>query len=121
MALSHSAYGIIMLPATMQLCTALATLAMTLDKRPDLTIKLKKVEDAEQGERKTLVEGSAELIQRALTMCLSERSTNKNGIGPDGRPEGKKIGIYSFANMVLKLLFQACSFLFCYHNVLTQG
>lgn len=80
---------------------------MMLDKRPDLTRKLRKMADSDQGEgRKTLVEGTAESIQRAFTMCLTERSANRNGVGRDGMPEGKKIGIYSFANMVLKLLFQ---------------
>ena len=79
---------------------------MTLDKRPDLTRRLR-MSNIDQGEtRKTLVEGTAESIQRAFTMCLTERSANRNGIGRDGKPEGKKIGIYSFANLVLKLLFQ---------------
>lgn len=81
---------------------------MTLDKRPDLTSRLRKIANLDQGEtRKSLVEGTAESIQRAFTMCLTERSTNRNGI-KDGKPEGKKIGIYSFANLVLKLLFQVC-------------
>lgn len=92
----------------MQLCDALAKLAMSLDKRPDLTARLRKVANIDQGEtRKSLVEGTAELIQRAFTMCLTERSSNRNGI-KDGKPEGKKVGIYSFANLVLKLLFQVC-------------
>jgi hypothetical protein len=106
-ALSNSQYGIVVLPATIQLCYGLSKLATMLDKRPDLTQKLRKVTNADQGEsRKTLVEGTAESIQRAFTMCLTERSTNRNGIGKDGKPEGKKVGIYSFANLVLKLLFQ---------------
>jgi len=80
---------------------------MTLDKRPDLTRRLRKVTDIDQGEtRKTLVESTAESIQRAFTMCLTERSANRNGIGRDGKPEGKKIGIYSFANLALKLFFK---------------
>lgn len=80
-----------------------------LDKRPDLTSRLRKVANVDQGEsRKSLVEGTAESIQRAFTMCLTERSSNRNGVGKDGKPEGKKIGIYSFANLVLKLLFQVC-------------
>lgn len=84
---------------------------MMLDKRPDLTLKLRKMADSNQGEeRKTLVESTAECIQRAFTMCLTERSANRNGIGRDGLPEGKKIGIYCFANMVLKLLFQVTQF-----------
>ena len=82
---------------------------MMLDKRPDLTRRLRKVTSIDQGEaRKTLVEGTAESIQRAFTICLTERSTNRNGVGRDGKPEGKKVGIYSFANLVLKLLFQVC-------------
>ena len=79
---------------------------MMLDKRPDLTIKIRKA--ADEGDRKTLVESTAELIQRAFTICLTERTANRNGISREGRPESKKIGIYSFANMVLKLLFQVC-------------
>jgi hypothetical protein len=82
---------------------------MLLDKRPDLTSRLRKVANVDQGEtRKSLVEGTAESIQRAFTMCLTERSSNRNGIAKDGKPEGKKVGIYSFANLVLKLLFQVC-------------
>jgi hypothetical protein len=94
------------LPATIQLSSTLARLAMMLDKRPDLTRKLLKIADVDQEARKTLVEGTAESIQRAFTMCLTERTANRNGIGRDGKPEGKKVGIYSFANMVLRLLFQ---------------
>lgn len=105
-ALSNPTHGIVILPTVIQLSSALARLAMQLDKRPDLTRQLKKVANVDQGEtRKTLVEGTAESIQRAFTMCLTERSLNRNGV-KDGKPEGKKIGIYSFANMVLKLLFQ---------------
>jgi nuclear mRNA export protein PCID2/THP1 len=105
-ALSNATYGIIVLPATIQLCSTLARLAMMLDKRPDLTRKMVKISDVDQESRKTLVEGTAESIQRAFTMCLTERTANRNGIGRDGKPEGKKVGIYSFANMVLRLLFQ---------------
>lgn len=96
-----------MLPTAIQLSTALAKLAMTLDKRPDLTRRLRRVADVDAGEtRKTLVEGTAETIQRAFTVCLTERTTNRNGVGADGKPEGKKVGIYSFANLALKLFFQ---------------
>ncbi|KAL3421111.1 cop9 signalosome complex subunit 12 [Phlyctema vagabunda] len=107
-ALSNATYGIVVLPTAIQLSAALAKLAITLDKRPDLTQKLRKVANMDQGgeTRKSLVEGTAESIQRAFTMCLTERTSNRNGIGMDGQPEGKKIGIYSFANLVLKLLFQ---------------
>lgn len=102
--MSNNSYGIIVLPTTIQLSAALAKLAMTLDKRPDLTRRLRLTSDGGEA-RKTLVEGTAESIQRAFTMCLTERSANRNGV-KDGKPEGKKIGIYSFSNLVLKLLFQ---------------
>ncbi|RAL67008.1 hypothetical protein DID88_007788 [Monilinia fructigena] len=68
-ALSNPTYGIVILPTAIQLSTALAKLAMTLDKRPDLTRRLRRVADVDAGEnRKTLVEGTAETIQRAFTM-----------------------------------------------------
>lgn len=103
----NSSHGIVVLPAAIQLSYGLAKLAMMLDKRPDLTRRLRKVVNVDEGEsRKTLVEGTAESIQRAFTVCLTERSTNPNGIGKDGKPEGKKVGIYSFANLALKLYFQ---------------
>lgn len=102
-----------MLPTTIQLSATLAKLAVTLDSRPDLTRKIRKVANLDQGEtRKTLVEGTAEVIQKAFTMCLTERTSNRSGIGQDGKPEGKKVGIYSFANLVLKLLFQVLSITF---------
>lgn len=102
--MAHPSHGILMLPTTIQLCSTLARLATMLDKRPDLTSKVQKRAN-NQDEKKSLVEATAELIQRAFTICLTERTPNRNGIR-DGKPEGKKIGIYSFANMVLKLLFQ---------------
>jgi hypothetical protein len=105
----NSPHGIVVLPAAIQLAYGLAKLAMMLDKRPDLTRRLRKVVNVDEGEsRKTLVEGTAESIQRAFTVCLTERSTNANGLGKDGKPEGKKVGIYSFANLALKLYFQVC-------------
>lgn len=76
-----------------------------LDKRPDLTAKVRQVEEDPEA-RKTLVEMTAESIQRAFTICLVTKTASQNGVDMDGNPEGKKIGIYTFSNMVLKLLFQ---------------
>ncbi|KAG9239001.1 COP9 signalosome-like protein complex subunit 12 [Amylocarpus encephaloides] len=100
-ALSNPSYGIVVLPTAIQLSSNLAKLGMMLDKRPDLTSRLRKVADAGGEGRKTLVEGTAETIQRAFTMCLTDRSHSAGS-----KPGGRKVGIYSFANMVLKLLFQ---------------
>ena len=105
-ALSHVIHGLVILPTAIQLCSDLARLAIQLDQRPDLTRRLRQVASVDQSEgRKTLVQATAESIQRAFTICLTERSSNRDGV-KDGKPEGKKIGIYSFANMVLKLFFQ---------------
>lgn len=77
-----------------------------LDKRPDLTSRMGNTADVESGEpKKSLVETTAESIQRGFTICLTERGESSTGI-KDNRPEGKKVGIYSFANLVLKLLFR---------------
>lgn len=95
----HALSGILVLPTTIQLSTALATLAMTLDKRLDLTRRWRAVDDGEA--RKTLVEGTAESIQQAFTMCLTERTSNRDGV-KGRKPEGKKVSIYSFANLILK-------------------
>ncbi|CCU82187.1 PCI domain-containing protein [Blumeria hordei DH14] len=102
--LSHPSHGSVLLPAAVYLCSCLAKLTMMLDKRPDLTARIRKF--ADEGERKTLVESTAETIQRAFTICLTERTTNRNGIARDGGPESKKVEIYKFANMVLRLLYQ---------------
>jgi hypothetical protein len=108
-AFSHATFGIIILPATLQICDALTRLASALDKRPDLTNQLRSISNADQGEgRKSLVEATAEAIQRAFTICLTERTSSQSGV-LDGKPEGKKSGIYSFANLVLRLLFQVRS------------
>lgn len=80
-----------------------ARLSLQLDKRRDLTVNLRKAADEES--RKSLVESTAETIQKAFTTCLNARTSNISGV-KDDKPEGKKAGIYSFANLVLRLLFQ---------------
>jgi len=105
-AFSHNR-GLVCLTTAIRTCDALAKLAMTLDKRPDLTVNLRKESSGEDGP-KSLVETTAEIIQKAFTVCLTARASSPDGI-KDGKPEGKKVGIYPFANLVLKLLFQVSS------------
>ncbi|KAI9851611.1 MAG: hypothetical protein M1838_003205 [Thelocarpon superellum] len=109
--LSNASMGLVVLPTCLSLSATLARLAMGLDKRPELTahlIRRKSMVDAgdDSESKQTLVEGTAELLQRPFTICLTDRTASGTGIGRDGRPEGKKVGIYLFANLVLKLLFQ---------------
>jgi hypothetical protein len=53
-----------------------------------------------EGERKSVVESAADIIQKIFTSCLTDRSSTRWTV-----PKGKKVGVYIFANLVLKLLF----------------
>ncbi|KOS18016.1 PCI domain-containing protein [Escovopsis weberi] len=98
-AFAHPTYGSMLLQVSMSLSETLARLTMTLNRRPDLTRRLRVVDD---DSRKSVAESSAEIIQKIFTTCLTDRTGNRTS-----RPEGKRVGVYMFANLVLKLLF-AC-------------
>ncbi len=98
------------LPTVVALSKSLAALAIGLDKRPELIAHLTKRGasaggDSETGERITLVENSANVIREAFKKCLSERSGNASGLDSNGKPKGRRIGIYLTANLCLKLFF----------------
>lgn len=99
----------VVLPTVISLSRTLARLAIGLDKRPDLIAHLirreSSVDNVEATERVTLVESSANVIREAFKKCLSERSGNASGIDSNGKPEGRRIGIYLTANLCLKLFF----------------
>lgn len=86
-----------LLQASMSLSETLSRLTMSLNRRPDLTRKLRTGDD---DNRKSVAESSAEIIQKIFTTCLTDRTS-----GRYNKPEGKKVGVYMFANLVLKLLF----------------
>ena len=87
----------------------LARLAIGLDRHPELVAGLTRREsnttNGETAERVTLVENTANTIREAFKKCLSERSGQSSGLTQDGKPEGRKIGIYVTANLCLKLFF----------------
>lgn len=89
-----------LLQTSMSLSEVLSQLTMMLNKRPDLTAR--RGAGDEEG-RKSVAETSAEIIQKIFTACLTDRSSARFS-----RPEGKKVGVYMFANLVLKLLFAVC-------------
>ena len=97
------------MPTVISLSKTLARLAIGLDRRPDLVASLtrrqSKAGSEETGERVTLVENTANTIREAFKKCLSERSGQASGLTQDGKPEGRKIGIYVTANLCLKLFF----------------
>ena len=97
-------YGTMMLQTCISFTQSLSNLAMMLHKRPELTMAMAKLSSGGE-ERKSIVESTAEVIQKIFTMCLTDRTSARYA-----KPEGKKVGIYIFANKVLKLLFAVGAF-----------
>ena len=104
-ALGDGQHGVIMLPVSLYYCRVLAKLSIGLEARPDLTANHLDEEDGteEATERSTLVEKSANVVREAFIKCLTDRS---GAPGKQGKPEGKKSGVYSAANLCLKLLYK---------------
>ena len=101
--------GIVVLPSIISFSKTLSRLAIGLDKRPDLIAHLNQMGAGTGGddvaERVTLVESSANVIREALKKCLSEKVGNATGLDVNGRPDGRRIGIYLLGNICLKLFF----------------
>jgi hypothetical protein len=106
-ALTHGTLGYLMLRIVLTNARLVCRLAIGLDKRPELIAHLKSAEGQQQsggedgGSRETLPERAANIIRVAFVTCLNDRSQVK-----DGKPEGRKKGIYIIANLCLKILFQ---------------
>ncbi|CAK7197592.1 hypothetical protein SEUCBS139899_000240 [Sporothrix eucalyptigena] len=108
-AFTHPA-GPMMLETSVAISESLTKLAMVLHRRPDL---MHRVQPAVAGgsaaaaaasggdeERKSLVESTADAIQKVCTACVTDRSSARFA-----RPEGRRVAVYRLANLVLKLLF----------------
>lgn len=103
-ALTHGTLGYLMLPIVVTNAKLVCKLAIGLDRHPELISHLKSGQTGgeEGGPRETLPERAANILRQAFVTCLNDRSP---GI-KDGKPEGKKSGIYTIANLCLKILFQ---------------
>lgn len=91
-----------MLETSISLCSSLSKLTMTLNKRADLIRKLAALHAGDE-ERKSVIEVTAEIMQKFFITCLTDRSSPRYA-----QPTGKKIGVYIFANKTLKLLTMVC-------------
>ena len=114
-ALTHQTLGIIILPTVVAYSKVLARLAIGLDKQPHLIAHLipKPASGDDSGPRETLPERAANLLRQAFVTCLNDRSGSSSATTTDRdgktqhHPEGKRRGIYTIANLCLKILF-AC-------------
>lgn len=87
-----------MFQTSIRLSEALSKVVMMLHRRPELMTGRRAAAGDEDS--KSMVEQSADIIQKIFTSCLTDRSSTRFA-----KPEGKKVGVYIFANLVLKLLF----------------
>jgi hypothetical protein len=90
-----------LLQTSMALSESLSKLVMHLTRQPDLLAEIEgDMTGEEAGERKSIVELAADIIQKIFTSCLTDRSSTRWS-----PPRGKKVAVYLFANLTLKLLF----------------
>ncbi|KAK3944775.1 protein CSN12 [Diplogelasinospora grovesii] len=102
-ALANPAYGNMLLQTSISLSESLSKLVIGLTRRPQLLSQIQgDMTGDEGGEKKSIVELAADIIQKIFTSCLTDRSSTRWQ-----PPKGKKVAIYLFANLTLKLLF-AC-------------
>ncbi|KAL6707574.1 hypothetical protein ACN47E_003923 [Coniothyrium glycines] len=105
-ALQHPVKGILMLPTIIDYANIFIRVVVGLDKQPELIEHLIAEAVDEEGQRESLPEKAANTVRHAFITCLNDRNTAPGGVR-DGRPDGKKVGIYKMANICLKLLLQA--------------
>ena len=90
-----------LLQTSMSLSESLSKLVMGLNRQPQLLAQIQgDMTGEESGERKSIVELAADIIQKIFTSCLTDRSSTRWS-----QPQGKKVAVYLFANLTLKLLF----------------
>ncbi len=79
----------------------LSKLVMAINRqRRKLMSRIRTQAAGDEGETKSIAEAAADIIQKIFTSCLTDRSSTRWS-----QPKGKKVAVYIFANLVLKLLF----------------
>lgn len=106
-ALANPTYGVMLLQTSMSLSESLSKLVMGITRQPELLAQVQGDGVAggagggdESAEHKSIVELAADIIQKFFTSCLTDRSSTRWE-----KPKGKKVAVYLFANLTLKLLF----------------
>lgn len=79
-------------------------LAITLDKNPQMLRNRNKAKSQEEGSQaESLAEGAVNNLRDAFNTCATDRLAH---VDSNGKPDGRKRGIYLIANICLKILFQ---------------
>lgn len=94
--------GVTLLQTCLSLSESMSRLVIGLTSQPELMAKIRDG-SADNDPDKSLVELTAETIQKIFTSCLGDRTS-----GRFAPPKGKKTHVYIFANLTLRLLFAAC-------------
>ena len=94
--------GVTLLQTCLSLSDSMSRLVIGLTSQPELMAKIRDG-SADNDPDKSLVELTAETIQKIFTSCLGDRTS-----GRFAPPKGKKTHVYIFANLTLKLLFAVC-------------
>lgn len=92
-----------LLKTSMSISKSLSKLVMILMKRPHLLAQIQQGTSGEEGERKSIAETAADILQKIFTSCLMDRTSKR--FDP---PKGKKVGVYTFANLILRLFISVC-------------
>lgn len=94
--------GVTLLQTCLSLSESMSRLVIGLTSQPELMAKIRDG-SADNDPDKSLVELTAETIQKIFTSCLGDRTS-----GRFAPPKGKKTHVYIFANLTLRLLFAVC-------------
>ncbi|EAQ87907.1 hypothetical protein CHGG_04526 [Chaetomium globosum CBS 148.51] len=77
-ALANPTYGSMLLQTSMSLSESLSKLVMSLTRQKDLLAQIQGgMAEGESGERKSVVELAADIIQKIFTSCLTDRSSTR--------------------------------------------
>ena len=93
--------GAIVLRTVVYLSQIVASLAVTVENTPQLLAELQGSGSQDTFQRPNLLENAANVVREGFIKCLTDRGGTTN---QQGKPEGKRAGIYLMVNQCLKLL-----------------
>ena len=104
-ALTHPSMGIVVLPTVIAYSKLLGRLSIGLEKNSDIVRPLVRRTMMDGSSRESLPEKATNIMRQAFVTCLNDRAGGINGL-KGGKPQGKKVAVYTIANLCLKILFE---------------